>query len=131
MEAAVGRDGDERFDGGTVRLGIKIVRRKELQVVLEEFAFRLYGLHNGDRVALHSEKRIEIQIERRELVAFAAIEAGVGRDQVPHLVVGHKLVGNEVLDVVAAHVEAFAGVDAIHSALAVKHEVPKPLFMGR
>ena len=43
---------------------------------------------------------------------------------------GHELVWNEVLDVVAAHVEAFARVDAIHAALAFEDEVPKPL-VGR
>ena len=44
---------------------------------------------------------------------------------------GHELVGNEVLDVVAAHVQAFARVDAIHAALSVEDEVPKPLFVSR
>ena len=56
LEAVVRGDGDERLDGRAVGLGIKIVRRKQLQVVLEEFAFGLNGLHDGDRLALHAEK---------------------------------------------------------------------------
>lgn len=116
MEAVSGSDLDERGNRVPVLLPAGLGGLEDLEVVLEEAAARLDLLNNVHRLVLEVVEFVEVAVERRQSVAFVAVERRGGGDEVPHQVVGDELKRDEMLDLVFACFQPLARVDAFNAA---------------
>jgi hypothetical protein len=72
-------------------------------------------LHVVDGLLLHRKKRLEIPGKCWQFIGFGGIEPGICRNEVPKEVMGHKIIGDKMIDIELNVYQIFTGINAIES----------------